>query len=87
MTVPVGCANVVRSPERPHGEPEWTMTALCVHEHLTRERVCSQCREFVERWQRTQLEPPGPWCGECYVMRPGGHHCTSVPEFVPLSLG
>lgn len=68
----------------PHGEPEWRMAGMCVHEHLERALLCTACKEDLERWQHATLTPPGPWCEQCYTMRPGGHHCTGVMEFKRL---
>lgn len=68
----------------PHGEPEWRADGMCVHEHLERALLCTRCREALELWRKTQVEPPGPWCGACYEMWPGGHHCTATVEFTRL---
>lgn len=76
-----GCSWAGRRPELPHGEPEWRVAGMCVHEHLERALLCSGCKEHLENWQRTKLTPPAPWCALCYRMRPGGHHCTSNVEF------
>ena len=79
-----GCGRRVSHPELAHGEPEWRVAGMCVHEHLERVLLCSGCKEELERWQHAGLEPPGPWCAPCYRMRPGGHHCTSALEFRAL---
>lgn len=68
----------------PHGDPEWRMAGICVHEHLERALLCTTCKEDLETWIRTELTPAGPWCEVCYRMRPGGHHCTAVVEFARL---
>ena len=79
-----GCGWRKEHPELPHGEPEWRAAGMCVHEHLEKVLLCSGCKETLESWQRTRLEPPGPWCAPCYRMRPGSHHCTMAVEFRPL---
>lgn len=76
-----GCTWRPERPEVRHGEPEWRVAGICVHEHLERHLLCTGCKETLESWMRTRLEPPGPWCQVCYRMRPGGHHCTCAVEF------
>lgn len=83
MWVQSGCAWLETRPG-PHSEPEWRAAGMCVHEHLERMLLCNRCKEDLELWRKVRLEPPGPWCGECYSMRPGGHHCSAVVEFSRL---
>lgn len=79
-----GCSWAKQYPELAHGEPEWRVVGMCVHEHLEHLMLCAGCKENLEGWQRTRLELRAPWCARCYQMRPGGHHCTMTVTFKRL---
>jgi len=79
-----GCSGEASRPDLTHCGPEWRVVGMCVHEHLEKLLLCAGCKGVIEGWQKTHIEPPGPWCALCYRMRPGGHCCTVAVEFRPL---
>lgn len=79
-----GCGWRADRPEVPHGEPEWRVAGMCLHEHLEKMLLCAGCKGTLEVWPQRLADPPGPWCPSCFWMSPGGHSCTMAVEFRPL---
>jgi hypothetical protein len=79
-----GCGWRKEHPELPHGQPEWRVAGMCVHEHLDRRVLCSGCKEVLEGWYRTGRVCCIP-CGR--RLPQGRHYCLLTLEFSPLDSG
>lgn len=75
-----GCGWRVTRPELVHGEPEWRVAGMCVHEHLERRLLCGGCKEKLEGWYLSGRV----YCIPCRNLPSDAHFCRLALEFRPL---